>query len=93
MQNTPWMQSALQEDEAVLLPAMERSIPAPPRQQRRTYLTPPPTEGFIPVEHSWEQTKPASHTNASARTGSIAGRSILRAVQPCRPHRKRRSYP
>lgn len=80
MQNESWMQPARQFSEAVLLPALERPNPRTSRFANR-YL--PPTasqDAFLPADKSWGA--PSVHTpSCPARfTGSMAGRSVLRAA-------------
>ena len=74
MSNTSWMQPALQPNEAVLLPALERSIPSPVRRTHSRRLSAPPADVFVPVA------EPVSAAPFTRPAGSIAGRSILRAA-------------
>lgn len=75
MAQTSWMQPALQPNEAVLLPALERTVPLPGGHVERRPLFSLPEEAFIPVA----EPKPAALPPARA-AGSMAGRSVLRAA-------------
>ena len=79
MPNESWMQHALQTSEAVLLPALERRTTPTSRFGNRYLVPDASTDVFQPVSHSWEQPSPAPAAQ-SARQGSMAGRSVLRAA-------------
>lgn len=81
MQNESWMQPALQTNEAVLLPALERRSMAFPRFGGRCLPPTATTDVFRPVNQPWgsEQEPLALSTYVRPR-GSMAGRSVLRAA-------------
>lgn len=79
MQNEWWKQPALQKSEAVLLPALERPSAGMPRFSDRFVHTRYIDErAFQPVESSWPE--PLALSTYVRPRGSMAGRSVLRAV-------------
>ncbi len=78
MANESWMQPALQTSEAVLLPALETA--SHPTQSSPTRYLPAPQyhSAFVAADENWEQ--PAARTLPVQSHGSMAGRSVLRAV-------------
>lgn len=80
MQNESWMHPALQENEAVLLPALERRNGNFPRFGAR-YLPPPSTvDSFRPVSQTWDIEPQPAPEGCTRPRGSMAGRSVLRAA-------------
>lgn len=72
-----WMRPALQTSEAVMMPALQRPRIGEPVYSDRYYRKPTPESAFVPVP-SGEMTTALS-TYVRPR-GSLAGRSVLRAV-------------
>lgn len=79
MQQEWWMQPALQKNEAVLLPALERSTRSTLHLLNRMTHIQPATESFLPVGSEWPLQTTALSTYVRPR-GSMAGRSVLRAA-------------
>ncbi len=80
MQNEWWMRPALQKSEAVLLPALPRTR-GTMRFDNRLSL---PVHGpFRPVTEEWKSPSTELSTYVRPR-GSMAGRSVLRAVGVCK---------
>ena len=78
MTNESWMQPALQTSEAVLLPALETTSPTARRSVTHHFPTQEYPNAFIPLVEAQEQSpspEPPIHSH-----GSMAGRSVLRAV-------------
>lgn len=86
MQQEWWMQPALQKNEAVLLPALERNSYSALHLLGRMSRIQPSAESFLPVGGEWPQQTTALSTYVRPR-GSMAGRSVLKAagvrLHPC----------
>lgn len=81
MPNEWWMRPALQQSEAVLLPALERRTYAPPRFSDRYTHAKAESDPFRPVTADWAA--PAQELALSTYVrprGSMAGRGVLRAA-------------
>ncbi len=80
MQNESWMQPARQFSEAVLLPALERPNPRKSRFVNR-YLPPPASQdAFLPANEAWGAPHAPTSACPARFSGSMAGRSVLRAA-------------
>ena len=80
MQNESWLHPALQENEAVLLPALERRSRNFPRFGTR-YLPPSSAAAsFRPVPQDWSSEHPSVSNGSMRPRGSMAGRGVLRAA-------------
>lgn len=84
MQRCLWMRPALQKSEAVLLPALQRIIAEPQFSDPYHYIS-SFENSFIPIQE--DEMSPVSETTSTTDLstfvrprGSMAGRSILRAV-------------
>ena len=81
MPNEAWMQPALQTNEAVLLPALERRTLAPYRFGNRYLMPASSEEAFQPANENWGTVSPELALSTYVRPrGSMAGRSVLRAA-------------
>ena len=81
MQNESWMQPALQTNEAVLLPALERRSMTFPRFGNRFLPASASADTFLPVNQTWETSaQPLALSTYVRPRGSMAGRSVLRAA-------------
>lgn len=87
MQQEWWMRPALQRNEAVLLPALERNSRPSLHLLGQLNRTPRPSEHFVPISEEWPVQTTALSTYVRPR-GSMAGRGVLRAagiqLGPCR---------
>ena len=80
MRQEPWLQPALQTDEAVLLPALEQRSTSYSRFGNR-YLQPVPSENvFRPAAENWGVPPSLALSTYVRPRGSMAGRSVLRAA-------------
>ena len=80
MQNESWMQPALQTNEAVLLPALERRGMGFPRFGNRYLPSAQSGETFLPANQVWDTGQPMALSTYVRPRGSMAGRSVLRAA-------------
>ena len=80
MQNEFWMQPALQTNEAVLLPALERRSMAFSRFGNRMLPSALPAETFLPIHQTWDTGQTLALSTYVRPRGSMAGRSVLRAA-------------
>lgn len=80
MQNESWMQPALQTNEAVLLPALERRSMVFPRFGNRYLPSAASAEAFQPATQAWDAGEPLALSTYVRPRGSMAGRSVLRAA-------------
>lgn len=80
MQNESWMQPALQVSEAVLLPALERRSMSARRFGNRYLTSSVSSDAFRPASEIWGTEQPLALSTYVRPRGSMAGRSVLRAV-------------